>query len=285
MAGEWFPVDVNLADKPEVLELCELTGLDVEVVVFRLFRLWGWFQMHSSDGDARVTLKRFTTVAGGDATFWQAVTRVGWLEETEHGIRIPKWSDRFSNAAKSKKRAALRQKHYRERVTVSSRSSDADPSPYKKKREENKNTKKAPSSASSVPAADFSWDVSEGWQGITAGDRKAWAEAYPATDLSREMARADQWLRANPTKAKRKAWRRFLTSWFGRVQDSGGSRGSTQSAAGPKPQSEKRFWRDEFCRNMTDREYATAKKTRSAAGSVSVDLAETMTAKVKQHES
>ena len=43
MAGEWFPVDVNLADKPEVLELCEITGLDVEVVVFRLFRLWGWF--------------------------------------------------------------------------------------------------------------------------------------------------------------------------------------------------------------------------------------------------
>ena len=284
MAGEWFPVDVNLADKPEVLELCELTGLDVEVVVFRLFRLWGWFQMHSSDGDARVTLKRFTTVAGGDAKFWQAVTRVGWLEETEHGIRIPKWSDRFSNSAKSKKRAALRQKHYRERVTVSSRSSDADPSPYKKRREEKTNTNKAPSSASSVPAHDFSWNPAEGWKDITATDRKAWAEAYPATDLSREMARADQWLRANPTKSKRKAWRRFLTSWFGRVQDSGGSKGSTQSA-GPKPQSEKKFWRDEFCRNMTDREFANAKRTRSAAGSVSLDLAETMTAKVKQHES
>jgi len=25
MAGEWVPVDVNLAEKPEVLELCEIT--------------------------------------------------------------------------------------------------------------------------------------------------------------------------------------------------------------------------------------------------------------------
>lgn len=283
MSGEWFPVDVNLADKPEVLELCEITGLDVEVVVFRLFRLWGWFQMHSSDGDARVTLKRFTTVAGGDADFWRAVTEVGWLEQTEQGIRIPKWSERFSNAAKSKKRAALRQKHYRQRVTAALCSSDADPSPEEKRIQKNKKTIKAPSSQSSVPVDGISWDKSAGWSGITADDRKAWATAYPATDITREMARAQEWLKANPSRAHRKSWRRFLTGWFGRVQDAGGSRGSTQ-ATGPKPQSEKKFWRDEFCRNMTDKEYSNAKKTRSAVGSVSLDLAETMTAKVK-HES
>ena len=131
MAGEWFPVDVNLAEKPEVLELCEITGLDVEVVVFRLFRLWGWFQMHSSNGDARVTLKRFTSVAGGDAEFWKAVTQVGWLEETKTGIRIPKWDERFSNAAKSKKRAAMRQKRHRQAVTLVSRSRNAEALPDK----------------------------------------------------------------------------------------------------------------------------------------------------------
>ena len=144
MAGEWFPVDVNLAEKPEVLELCEITGLDVEVVVFRLFRLWGWFQMHSSDGHARVTLKRFTSVAGGDAQFWKAVTHVGWLDETSEGIRIPKWEDRFSNAAKSKKRAAMRQKRHRQAVTLASRSRNAQALPDKTRedqiREEEENT-------------------------------------------------------------------------------------------------------------------------------------------------
>ncbi len=143
MAGEWVPVDVNLAEKPEVLELCEITGLDVEVVVFRLFRLWGWFQLHSADGHARVTLKRFTSVAGGDAQFWEAVKSVGWLDETSDGIRIPKWDERFSNAAKSKKRAAMRQKRHRQAVTLASRSRNAQALPDKirvDKRREEENT-------------------------------------------------------------------------------------------------------------------------------------------------
>ena len=165
MAGEWFPVDVNLAEKPEVLELCELTGLDVEVVVFRLFRLWGWFQMHSSDGHARVTLKRFTSVAGGDAQFWQAVTHVGWLDETSDGIRIPKWEERFSNAAKSKKRAAMRQKRHREAVTLASRSRNAQALPDKrrvdKRREEEKEHTHTREAGNDFPERGGGWAAAE----------------------------------------------------------------------------------------------------------------------------
>lgn len=167
MAGEWFPVDVNLAEKPEVLELCEITGLDVEVVVFRLFRLWGWFQMHSSNGDARVTLKRFTSVAGGDAEFWKAVTQVGWLEETKTGIRIPKWDERFSNAAKSKKRAAMRQKRHRQAVTLVSRSRNAEALPDKiredKIREEEKHTHTHTRAENDFPERGGGW-ASEAWE-------------------------------------------------------------------------------------------------------------------------
>jgi len=167
VAGEWFPVDVNLAEKPEVLELCELTGLDVEVVIFRLFRLWGWFQMHSSDGDARVTLKRFTSVAGGDAEFWHAVTQVGWLEETGDGIRIPKWEDRFSNAAKSKKRAAMRQKRHRQTVTLASRSRNAQALPDKRRvdktREEKETHTHTPAEPSHFPERGAGWAAEE-WE-------------------------------------------------------------------------------------------------------------------------
>jgi len=165
MAGEWFPVDVNLAEKPEVLELCEITGLDVEVVVFRLFRLWGWFQMHSSDGHARVTLKRFTSVAGGDAEFWRAVTQVGWLEETGDGIRIPKWEERFSNAAKSKKRAAMRQKRHRQSVTLASRSRNAQALPDKRRvdktREEEKEHTHTPPAENDFPERGGGWAAAE----------------------------------------------------------------------------------------------------------------------------
>jgi len=66
------------------------------------------------------------------------------------------------------------------------------------------------------------WEPESGWSGITDADRKAWAVAYPACDLTRQLAAMDQWLRANPAKARRSAWRRFVTSWLSRSQDRGG---------------------------------------------------------------
>ena len=145
----------------------------------------------------------------------------------------------------------------------------------------------APSESQSRPAdagrsatADaICWDSSEGWQGITDGDREAWQTAYPACDIAQELARADQWLRGNPAKAKRKAWRRFVTNWLSRTQDRGGSR--TGQAAAPPPKAARRFWRSEFDRQMTDAEYAAAMRARNAAGSESLDLARRLTAEVR----
>lgn len=145
----------------------------------------------------------------------------------------------------------------------------------------------APSESQSRPAdagrsatADaICWDSSEGWQGITDGDREAWRTAYPACDIAQELARADQWLRGNPTKAKRKAWRRFVTGWLSRTQDRGGSK--TGQAAAPTPKAARRFWRSEFDRQMTDAEYAAAMRQRKTAGGVSLDLARTLTAEVR----
>lgn len=145
----------------------------------------------------------------------------------------------------------------------------------------------APSESQSRPAdagrsatADaICWDSSEGWQGITDGDREAWRTAYPACDIAQELARADQWLRGNPAKAKRKSWRRFVTGWLSRTQDRGGSR--TGQAAAPTPKAARRFWRSEFDRQMTDAEYAAAMRQRKTAGGVALDLARTLTAEVR----
>ena len=75
----------------------------------------------------------------------------------------------------------------------------------------------------------ISWTSDGGWIGICDVDRAAWSIAYPATNLTRELEKANQWLISNPTKAVRRLWRRFVTSWLSRVQDAGGSRqnGST----------------------------------------------------------
>jgi uncharacterized protein YdaU (DUF1376 family) len=67
------------------------------------------------------------------------------------------------------------------------------------------------------------WSEGSGWEGITDEDRKAWAEAYPATVLETELLRASEWLKSNPTKAKKSNWRRFVVSWLTRSQDRGGT--------------------------------------------------------------
>lgn len=85
------------------------------------------------------------------------------------------------------------------------------------------------SSSVARPAAagspqEIRWVASEGWQGITQKHREDWQEAYPAVDLDSELAAAGQWLKANPQKAKRSTWHKFLVTWFGNAQNRGGTR-------------------------------------------------------------
>jgi uncharacterized protein YdaU (DUF1376 family) len=76
------------------------------------------------------------------------------------------------------------------------------------------------------------WSDSQGWEGISQEDRKAWTEAYPACVIDIELVRASEWLKANPTRAHKSNWRRFLVSWLTRSQD----RGGTNRSAGKTPE-------------------------------------------------
>lgn len=76
------------------------------------------------------------------------------------------------------------------------------------------------------------WSVDAGWQGITDADRAGWVIAYPAAVQATELAKASEWLRANPSKAKRKNWRRFLTTWLNRCQEGGGTKRGYSGTSG-----------------------------------------------------
>lgn len=58
--------------------------------------------------------------------------------------------------------------------------------------------------------------------GIVEKDIEGWKEAFPRVNISGEISRAREWLLSNPGKRK-KNYRRFLTNWFGRSQEKGGS--------------------------------------------------------------
>ena len=115
MAGEWCPIDCNLATKPEVLELVDETGDPADAVIGRLVQLWLWSAMNSEDGTARMTVGRLGRLFGGSGTFWAGVQRVGWLQVDEDSgtVAIPGWERRFGSAAKARAQAAVR--HAREK--------------------------------------------------------------------------------------------------------------------------------------------------------------------------
>ena len=77
------------------------------------------------------------------------------------------------------------------------------------------------------------FDASNGdFENIESMQMDIWKKAFPAVDLNLELAKAGAWLVANPKQVKSN-YNRFLTSWFTRCQDSGGTK------AGAKPDTSK----------------------------------------------
>lgn len=75
------------------------------------------------------------------------------------------------------------------------------------------------------------WTRETKWSGITEQDRSDWKAAFPACDLDRQLALMDAWLAANPAKAKKSNWRKFITTWLTRSQDRGGDIASNKPRA------------------------------------------------------
>jgi len=65
------------------------------------------------------------------------------------------------------------------------------------------------------------WSAETGWQNTNGRQRESWAKAYPAVDIDNNLARMDAWLRANPRKAHKRNWARFIVNWLSRETDGG----------------------------------------------------------------
>ena len=97
----------------------------------------------------------------------------------------------------------------------------------------------------SKPADPLRWSAESGWEGISDADRAEWSQAYPAADLPVELAKANQWLKANPKKARKSNWRRWLTTvWLSKCQDKGGTHRELGRRPDEKPPPQ--VWRDQY---------------------------------------
>ncbi len=257
MAGEWIPLDCNLGTKPEVLELVDETGLPVEAVCWRLIQLWSWAALNSSDGTIRATPRRVAAVAGGNEEFWLAVERVGWVTFLNGTMTIAGWDKKFSRAAKARLEDARRKATNREENrNVRSLSENC---PEKtglhtgqdiQDIQDKKDIPAAPVPTSKPQAAAsraksaVSWSADAGWEGITDTDRSEWAAAFPGAVLAQELAKATAWLKANPQRAGRRNWRRFIVGWLQRCQDKGGT--NREPGRRPDEKPPPKAWKDGY---------------------------------------
>jgi hypothetical protein len=259
MAAEWFPVDVSLDTKPEVQELVDLTGEPVEVIVFRLLKLWGWVQLNTADGRFRSTPARLGRICGGEASFWEAVASVGWIVFDGETAQIPKWEERFGGAAKRRALKNRRQDKWRRTggADVDAREAQVRlqarlPQDITGQDITEEDIQAAPVATSdppkrrkrSQPHDAVSWSADAGWKGITDADRSEWSKAFPGAVLDQELAKATAWLHAHPERAGKRKWRAFIVRWLGKCQDSGGTNRTPRNRPEEKPPP--KVWRDQY---------------------------------------
>jgi len=114
MAGDWMQVDLDLPEKVQVHAILDETELPIDVVCGRIVLFWRWVERHVTDGfKPGATVRSLIRAAGGDESFWLAVSKSGWLCIEPDGLRIPDWEKRFSKASKQRIVNARRQAVYR----------------------------------------------------------------------------------------------------------------------------------------------------------------------------
>lgn len=122
MAGDWIKFEHVTPDKPEVVKLSSVLGVDQDAVVGKLARLWIWADQNSIDGnDVSVTdsfIDRITFCSG----FAIALRNVGWLTGKNGCLTLPNF-DRHNgksskNRATTNRRVSKHRKDRNDNVTV-----------------------------------------------------------------------------------------------------------------------------------------------------------------------
>ena len=115
MAGEWIKVEKSTADKPEVLRVARILGIDKDAVVGKLVRLWCWFDMNSVDGVVDGVVDADVDQLCNQVGFSSALVSVGWLDVdlSSERVSLPNFGRHNGESAKKRVLKSERQAKWR----------------------------------------------------------------------------------------------------------------------------------------------------------------------------
>jgi len=268
MAGDWIKMRAALTTCPKVAAMARAIGLAEEfsglsrhsmrlLVVGGLHAVWAAVNEHTSDGVMANAYPEDLDDIAGVLGFGKAMQTAGWLEVDESAatLTFPNFGQ-WNTPAKDITAAERMRKHRAKQDVTRNTVTVTEPLRVTVALDKTRQDKREDIPAAPVPtsgAADavrspakpaVSWTADAGWQGITDADRQEWAQAFPGAVLEQELAKASAWLKANPQRAGRRNWRRFVVGWLQRCQDKGGT--NREPGRRPEEKPPPKAWRDQY---------------------------------------
>jgi hypothetical protein len=119
----WIKMRVELSNDPAVMRLVKITGLDRFSVIGRLFSLWAWTDVNSTDGRVQFVDADDLVHVVGSRDFVDALCKISWLKVKKTHVELPGFSKHNGESAKARAQKNQRQARWREKKIV-----DAPPS-------------------------------------------------------------------------------------------------------------------------------------------------------------
>lgn len=110
MAGDWMKIEKHTPDKTEVFAMADELGIDPDAVFGKCFRVWCWFDSHTTNGIAngcgvsKNLIDRMVGVVG----FADAMVNAGWLFKEGKGVAAHNFSKHNGKTAKERALTAKR---------------------------------------------------------------------------------------------------------------------------------------------------------------------------------
>lgn len=144
MAGDWIKFELTTLDKPEVCQIADLADIDLDAVIGKLMRIWGWFDQQTEEGNAPSVTKKLLDRLVGVSGFCEHMKLVGWMVECDGLISLPHFERHNGKTAKNRALTARRVAKHKSGNDEGNASSVKPPLPREEREKSNTHTPREP---------------------------------------------------------------------------------------------------------------------------------------------